>query len=411
MRRWLMQAMAVAAVAVLGAAVGLAQTGGAWRSRPPRDTGEEPSGGTSSPVRTAAEWRGVWLAYTDLNERLAGTDPAGAAAVLDAVMDDCAARGLTAVMFHARPNSDAYYASRVFPVAAEVADLVAAGFDPLAYAVDAAHRRGLELHAWINPYRVGKNADNARCEAVFSAGERWYYVPSSLTAQALILEGAREIADGYAVDGIHLDDYFYPADDAIPAAAPAAFEQEDYAAYRQAGGELAIGDWRRAAVTALVAGLTQIAHAHGIVCGVSPGHNLDRCCRSAYADVATWAAAGLVGYLCPQIYFGFAHSTAAFDTVAAAWLALPRADGVRLYTGLAVYKAGWRDDPYAGDGAGEWAADDTVLAREVRWWRQAGGDGFCLFRYRYLSADPTDAGCDAAVARRQLEGMWEAIAE
>ena len=129
---------------------------------------------------------------------------------------------MNAVILHVRANSDAYYKSKIFKPVKSVQALIAGGFDPLAYAVQAAHKRGLQLHAWLNPYRIGTDesyavGDNAKQDVWFSKFSNsqynrrcYYYIPTSTTAQKTILDGVREIVEGYDVDGIHFDDYFYP---------------------------------------------------------------------------------------------------------------------------------------------------------------------------------------------------------
>lgn len=368
----------------------------------------------------ADELRGVWVAYTELNALLDGQTVDGARAALDALFDDVRDRGLNAVFFHARANSDAYYASEVFPPAATAAPLIEAGFDPLAYAVQAAHERGLALHAWVNPYRIGRDPDNACCDDVFSIGDdnpMYYYVPTSLEAQALILRGVEELSDKYAVDGIHFDDYFYPNNaSAIPRDAPAAFEQEAYTAYGEAGGRLSIGDWRRAHVNALVAGAYRRTHARaGCVFGVSPYYDVQTNYVAYYADLETWAVTpGYVDYLCPQIYFGFENANAPFANALASWASQPRADGVALYVGLALYKTGLAPDTYAGSGANEWAEHDDIIGRQVSLIReQPACGGFCLFSYRSFDAAARAVGSgqtyDAAVAQREIDHLQELL--
>ena len=119
--------------------------------------------------------------------------------------------------------------------------------------------------------------------------------------------------------------------------------------------------------------------------GISPA-GTPAACEAAGADVTLWLRqAGYIDYLCPQIYFGFDHETKAFDEVVDEWNTLPRGDGVALYAGLALYKAGLEDDPYAGDGRHEWAQRHDILARQAVCLREAQWDGFCLFRYDHLT--------------------------
>lgn len=330
------------------------------------------------PTETPAvqeELRGVWVSYLELDPLLADADVSTAQERLDRVMDTCVTNGLNTVFFHVRAHSDAYYPSTVFPAATAAKDLLATGFDPLAYAVKAAHSRGLTLHAWVNPYRIGKEPPADRRYTFLQDGT-YYYDPGKPEARQLVLDGVRELLTGYAVDGIHFDDYFYPA--GLNAQQPQAFEGE-------VQGD--VGDWRRAQVNGLISAVWSLCHQHGRVFGISPAASPDAGRNTSYADAPLWLRQrGYVDYLCPQIYYGFTHSTAPYEAVLRQWLALPRHSGVRLYVGLALYKAGLADDSYAGEGRGEWAQHSDILSRQLTVARNTGQvDGFVLFRYHHLT--------------------------
>lgn len=326
----------------------------------------------------ATEWRGVWVSFLDLRELLANTTPTSAAAALDKVMDICVEHRLNTILFHVRSHSDAWYASSLFPASAVAAPLLAAGFDPLAYAVQAAHRRGLAIHAWINPYRIGPDPANAVTDAHFQKDGIWYYDPTDSRARQVILTGVREILEGYAVDGIHFDDYFYPTNMAA--------EGEDFENI-PADTEPAL--WRQTHVNALISAVYGLVHTYPEkVFGISPA-GTPTACADGYADIATWmTTAGYIDYICPQIYFGFQHETKAFDTLLTRWATMPRRQEVALYIGLALYKVGIRDDTYAGSGRGEWAQHYDIIARQVIALREKTMvGGFALFRYAHLTED------------------------
>ena len=324
------------------------------------------------------EWRGVWLSFLDLEPMLREADVATAQSRIEAAMDTCANAGINTVFFHVRAHSDAFYPSAVYPPAEAAAALLEQGFDPLACAVQAAHDRGLALHAWINPYRIGDDAARAAPDVgAFEQDGTYYYDPGDPAARRLVLDGVREILRQYAVDGVHFDDYFYPAGlnavggsfEDIPAGCDA-------------------GDWRRTQVDSLVSAVYGLAHQYGRIFGVSPIALPDKCRDSAYADVETWMTRpGYIDYICPQIYFGFANSRHGFSQTLAQWVAMPRRDSVRLYVGLALYKAGLAEDVYAGDGRREWAENQDIVARQVTALRQSDRvSGFVLFRYAQLAA-------------------------
>ena len=336
----------------------------------------QPEGGAEPP----ADLRGVWVSYLDLAPLLADADAATAAAALDDMMDTVRNRGLNAVFFHVRSHSDALYPSAVYPAAQAAASLLEAGFDPLAYALTAAHRRGLTLHAWINPYRIGTAPPAGDAPAHFQKGDLWYYTPNDPAARRLVLDGVREILDAYPVDGIHFDDYFYPTDMA-----------PEGEAFEAVPDGVSVTLWRQTQVDALISATYSLCHSRGRRFGVSPMASIDRNRTEAYAEVTRWLAQpGYVDYLCPQLYTGFEHQTQPFPSLLEQWVALPRREGVRLYIGLALYKVGLADDPYAGSGSGEWAHSRDILARQAQTLASAA-DGWVLFRYQHLT-DPLTQG-------------------
>ncbi len=385
-------------------------------SAPPESGGTPPSysGERPSPEE---EFRGVWVSYIELNALLKGKTQAQAEAALDGMMENIASYGLNTVFFHVRAMSDAYYPSKLFPPAAAVEALIEGGFDPLAYAVEAAHARGLELHAWINPYRIGVKRENAGCEDIFSVDSGgtpcYYYNPASEEAQSLILQGLAEVVDNYPVDGVQFDDYFYPSNAAaVPPDAPAPFEEEAYAAYTAEGGALGVADWRRAQVDVLVAGAYQKAHSReGCVFGVSPDYHVEKNYSSLYADVAAWIAVpGYVDYICPQIYFGFENSAAPFDEAVKQWAGYPRHASVRLYVGLGLYKTGMSPDVYAGQGKDEWAGHDDVMKRSVEFLRgQPEVTGMAFYNYSSFQAGARSPSAGQTyskeVGQREVENL------
>ena len=348
------------------------------------------------------ETRAVWVAYYEVAGLMKGSADATRDAI-DTMLDNCRERGVNTLYFHVRAYSDAYYGSSVFPLHRSVKALIESGFDPLTYAVSAAHERGMKLHAWLNPYRVGTSTENARCDDVFEFNSRYYYNPSSETVRMLILDGIRELLTGYDVDGVHFDDYFYP--DGV-SDAPQPFD------LGYPGGDLA--EWRRAQVTALIRDCHALVNSlrEDTVFGVSPAANLENNLTRLYADLPAWMEEGLLDYVCPQVYYGFQNAGHPFDQSVEAWCALPRADGTRLYVGLSLYKAGLLEDTWGGaDGRTEWQSGGDILARQVRLLRDREDvDGFALFSYGYLMQTTfSDDDHDLTVAETEIENLLQEI--
>ena len=335
---------------------------------------EQPVSPTPEPAPTPTAdttMRGVWLSYIELDEMLSNANPATATAAIQHAMDVCVSAGLNAVFFHTRAHGDAYYPSAVWPPAETAQSVMAKGFDPLACAVTEAHKRGLELHAWINPYRLGTKPTEAGVS--FEKSGVWYLAPNDPVARQSILDGVREILTNYAVDGIHFDDYFYPA-----GMANVAEPFEDV----PDGADVTL--WRQTQVDTLVSGVYGLCHQYGKVFGVSPMADVERGQTEAYADATRWmTAAGYIDYICPQLYTGFRHQTKPFLPLLQQWMQLPRRKNIKLYIGLALYKVGLEEDPYAGTGADEWNVDADIIPRQIKAIKDVT-DGYVLFRYGNL---------------------------
>lgn len=364
------------------------------------------------------EYRAVWISY--LEWQSADFSSEGAfRAQMGSWFDQYAAMGLNAVLAQVRPFGDALYPSAIFPWSSVCTGTqgLDPGFDPLAVLVEEAHARGLRLEAWLNPYRLALNdtvpgafsADNLATvhpEWVKQAAGGQYLDPSRQDVRDCIAAGVQEILDDYAVDGIHLDDYFYPTTDE-------AFDAAEYAA---AGTNLSLEDWRRENVNALVRQLYQLVHTGGrtagaVPLGISPQGNNDNNYAQQYSDAALWLSTpGYIDYAMPQVYWGYGYTTGsgstrfAFENITAEWLALPRAEGVALYFGLGAYRIGDGDGGNYDHAQDQWQTGRN-LADMVTTLRGAGADGFGLYRSDFLlrnSAWPQLAQAECAALTEVL---------
>ncbi len=344
------------------------------------------------------EYRAVWFSYLDLADVLTGKDETEFTNSINSEFQNCKEMGLNTVIVQVRPYSDALYPSKLFPYSKCAAGKQGQdpGFDPLKIMVELSHQKGLKIEAWINPYRISSAADSAPCaenpgakwfadgatrgDWVVQVGEGLYYNPAIPQVQDLIVSGVEEILQNYAVDGIHFDDYFYPsgADDSFDAAA--------YQRYRDGGGQLSLGDFRRANVDALVQRVYRAVKDENpaLVFGISPQGNVDNCYRSMYADVKKWASQpGYVDYIAPQIYWGYSHpqASARYDVKISEWNSYCKEPSVKLYIGLAAYRMGDEATGFSQNG------DDMArMVADAR--KKSAYGGFILFRYQNL----TDGG-------------------
>lgn len=360
----------------------------------------EESGTTALPVSVngvgnRAEFRGVWLSYSEIGNLIA-PEADGFYQTLFDRFSSLAQWGFTTVIFHARAFGDAFYASEYFPWSSYLTGTqgVSPGYDPLEIAVQAAHDANLDIHAWINPYRVSYQTDiqslsasnparlmaeNGKTENLLLTESGIYYNPASLEVQELVLNGIREIIARYAVDGIHIDDYFYPTD-------TGSADMSSFLSYVQSGGSLTLEDWRRANVSALVSGMYAAVHAQDedLCFGISPGGVFDTNYNTYYADVETWiASGGYCDYIIPQIYFGFENNSYPYEMLLQEWSTACTASTVDLYIGLALYKTGMRDT-YAGSEQtqNEWLNHSDIIARQIQALRgDENCSGFALFSF------------------------------
>lgn len=363
------------------------------------------------------ELRGVWVSYLELNTILNNKSVAQAKSNIDSIMINSKAFGINAVIFHVRSHSDAFYKSTKFPYAASAKTLIDNGFDPLAYAIESAHKHGLELHAWINPYRVGTSDSFWKSKGFelnkdyVKSGNMYYFNPASSKAKDLIISGIEEIIKNYDVDGIHFDDYFYHTDANIfPSKTPGAIEKAQYEAEKSKLGINDIGTWRRYKVSELVKAAYTATHKRsGCVFGVSPRGVQDQNRDVVYADVELWMKSkGYIDYVTPQIYFGFEHQTRPFDKTVNEWAKMQRDSSVKLYIGLALHKIGTVNDQYAGTGKEEWKNRNDIMKRSLLYVRsKAECSGVMFFRYDFFfpSKMAESSSWVKSVAVREVENL------
>ena len=347
--------------------------------------------------------RAFWVPYMEVESMLSSGNIATSKAAIDACMQDCADRGTNVVYFHVRANSDAYYKSSLYNYNWRAKPLINAGFDPLSYAIQSAHAKGMELHAWVNPYRIGSSSDNAKLTAIFYKGNKYYYIPSDASVKELVVGGVRELVENYDIDGIQFDDYFYP-EGLMSTDGPETFEQTDY----NASGFSDIGDFRRNAVNDLLSSCWKVCHSReGCVFGISPSYNFESNYNKMYADAAYWAKTpGHVDYLAPQIYVGFNHQYSPFTKIVENWHTLPRLHTVDLIAGLAYYKTGLLDDTWAGSAAKtEWLNNNDMMSRQIAVVASYDWAGVALYGHHSLTVDSTR---DATVAKADMASACDA---
>lgn len=249
------------------------------------------------------------------------------------ILDSLQALHFNAVIFQIRPTADALYMSELEPRSRWVGQ---GEYDPLDFVIAEAHARGMEVHAWVNPYRISLKGypmqQAPAAELRFRYGDQWFYNPGLAPVRDWICDVVEDIVCRYAVDAIHMDDYFYPY-------AVAGQRLPDVSTFRaDPRGFESIEDWRRDNVNLVVAELSRRIHATRPGCrfGISPFGINDKNYNELYADVLLWLREGWIDYVAPQLYWPIGHKTADYRRLAAWWA--EHCYGRDLYIGLADYR-------------------------------------------------------------------------
>lgn len=299
------------------------------------------------------EFRGAWL-HTVFQEQYRKQSTAENQAYLRSQLDKLKAAGVNAVVFQVRPQADAFYPSNLEPWSRFLTDggkTPSPAWDPLRFMIDECHARGMELHAWLNPYRVttsekqtlpAKHIYHKHPEWFVRYGGKLYFDPGLPESRQFINDVVRDIVTRYDVDAIHFDDYFYP----YPVEGQQFPDKSSYARY---GNGMNIGDWRRKNVDLLIESLHQTISeaAPGTLFSISPfgiWRNKSSDPRGSktnglqnydalYADVLLWAENGWIDYLVPQLYWSLENPRASYQVLADWWNEYNPAANTNLYIG------------------------------------------------------------------------------
>ena len=362
----------------------------------PSDTREN----TSEESVSFREIRAVWISYFELTVMNDADKSENAfRQKAETMIKNCADAKINTVFLHVRPSSDAFYRSEIYPFSMYITGTEGKdpGFDPLSVFCEYSEKYGIELHAWINPFRVcsvsnfssrsEKNpavrilsdSDTENDKYVITVGNGIYYNPSYTEVHSLITDGVREILENYPVKGIHIDDYFYPSTDS-------GIDASLYEKYLSEGGTLSLADLRREYMNSFVSSVYRTVKSFGDdkIFSISPGGDIEKIFNEQYADVRKWVSSkGYCDLLLPQIYYGFNHEKYPFSETADSWANLENTAEIPIVFGLSVYKSG-QTDTYAGSGADEWTENTDILSRQIEYVRSLNRyGGFALYSYSY----------------------------
>ena len=316
-----------------------------------------------------ADFRAAWIpsVYNLSFPSGSGLSPDAQRAQAVRLLDAAKAAGLNAVLLQVRPEGDALYASSIEPWSRYLTGSQGQGpgYDPLAFFIAEGRKRGIEVHAWINPYRAAASSKQSRAsnhismrlpQFTYKIGSTLWMDPGSLAVQKHIVSVVRDIVHRYDVAGVHLDDYFYP----YPTDSGAVYPFPDsttYATYRAGGGSLDKSDWRRNNANTLIREISAAVHSErpGLKFGVSPfgiytkgspadvKSGVDQY-NQLYSDPVKWMKEGWVDYIAPQLYWADGGPQS-FSSLLRWWRS-PQANprGVPVWPGIAVERLsthGW----------------------------------------------------------------------
>lgn len=291
-----------------------------------------------------AEFRAAWIATVDNIDfpSKPGLSPQELRREIDAIVARAVELRLNALIFQVRPAADAFYKSPLEPwsewLTGTQGKAPAENFDPLTYIIARSHRYGLHLHAWFNPFRCSHPAGKSKPDKshvsqrakdlVVTYGKYGWMDPGHPTARKWSLAVIQDVVRRYDIDGVHIDDYFYP----YPVAKKPFPDSASFKVYRKNGGRLVRDDWRRSNIDGFVKDMYEIVHADkpwvwvgvspfgiarpGVPRGIKAG--LDQY-GGLYADVPKWLRKGWLDYLAPQLYWPIDQEPQAFKVLLDYW--------------------------------------------------------------------------------------------
>ena len=318
------------------------------------------------------EFRGAWIATVDnIDWPSKGNYNANEQkAEFIRIVDMHKRNGLNALVVQVRPATDAFYPSPYEPwsewLTGKQGRPPAPYYDPLQFMIEETHKRGMEFHAWFNPYRAVFNIAKSSIapshvtrlhpEWFLTYGDKRYFDPGHPGAQQFVTRIVKDVVERYDVDAIHFDDYFYPY-------RIAGKEFPDQKSFQKYGKGLSKDDWRRSNVDSIIVSLSRIIKLTNPKCkfGISPfgvwrnasQDSINGSPTSAgqtnyddlYADILLWLRNGWIDYVAPQLYWEFEHKAAPYQPLLEWWN--DHSYGRHCYIGLGIYRAGsnaaWKD--------------------------------------------------------------------
>ena len=316
------------------------------------------------------EFRGVWVATLNNIDWPDGPEPNSEIqkAAFIKLLNMHKRNGMNAVIVQVRPAADAFYPSPYEPwsqwLAGKQGMPPSPYYDPLEFMITETHKRGMEFHAWMNPYRAvfstgisslsATHITRIHPEWFLTYGDKKYFDPGNKEVQRYVTAIVKDVVKRYDADAVHFDDYFYPYP--IPGS-----EFPDEVMYRQYGNGMNKNAWRRSNTDSIIAMISRTIKVTNTKCrfGISPfgiwrnasadpmGSNTNGLSNydDLYADILLWLRKGWIDYVAPQLYWEFGHKSAPFEVLTEWWS--QHTYGKDCYIGIGYYRAGsnsaWKD--------------------------------------------------------------------
>ena len=323
-------------------------------------------------AQSKPEFRGVWVATVDNIDwpSKGNYNSDSQKAEFIKLLDMHKHNGMNAMIVQVRPAADAFFPSSYEPWSEWLTGKQGLPpqpyYDPLEFMITETHKRGMEFHAWMNPYRAEFSIGHSSIAAThithihpdwfLTYGEKRYFDPGNKDVQQYVTNLVRDVVSRYNVDAIHFDDYFYPY-------RIAGKEFPDNAKYLQYGKGLSKDDWRRSNVDSIILMLSKAIKKENKNCrfGISPfgvWRNADKDSVNGsktkagqtnyddlYADILLWLKNDWIDYVAPQLYWEFGHKAAPYEVLIDWWG--KHTFGKACYIGLGIYRANsnaaWKD--------------------------------------------------------------------
>lgn len=338
------------------------------------------------------EKRAIFLSYLEFNNYLKDKEEKISKENIINILDNIKNNGFNMLIVHVRPFSDTIYHSNIYPISDTVkVNGKEPNYDVLDFIIKESQKRNIEVHAWINPYRISNETDLSKLsngktiseliknkDAKIIENKGIFYNPASTVVKQLIISGIDELVTNYKIDGIHFDDYFYPDYD---------IDLINYQNYIESGGTLSIEDYRYNIILDLIGDTYKTIKTinSNVKFGISPEGNIENDYKKHFLNVSKiLSEEGYVDYIMPQIYFGFLNESKPFIETLNEWNDLIKINNIKLIPALAFYKVG-QYDKYAKSGENEWIEYNNIINRQVLESRKVNNyGGFALFRYDFV---------------------------